>query len=57
MRAFLVGLAIGLCVGGSVAYAAGAYGTGYMLGWSVTKTVKRSVVIRSCGAIKEIECD
>jgi hypothetical protein len=37
MKRFIVGFVVGLILGGSTAYAAGVFGSGYLFGLTVTK--------------------
>lgn len=59
MRKFLFGFVAGILVGGSVAtYAAGVYGSGWLMGWTVMKDGEEvcSDPFAYPGT-KEIECD
>lgn len=59
MRKFLLGLIAGILLGGSIAtYAAGVFGDGYLMGWTVTKDGEEVCSDPfTWPGIKEIECD
>jgi hypothetical protein len=59
MRKFAIGLTIGLILGSSLtAFAAGIFGSGVLLGWTVTKDGEDVCSDPSIDdGSKEIECD